>query len=294
MSDEAEQSGAGDEVLVRRRRRRWSEARKRRIVAESYQPGVSVSVVARRHDVNAKPGLRLASPVSGAGACGGRLCPGGCLVGGRGGAGEAAAGADGYRTVSLWADRDCPGGRLARDGRPGCGCGGAVAGARGSGAAMIPVPSEARVWLATGVTDMRRGMNTLALQVQQGLGRDPTFRNGRRFLHCGRQAIPGPTRLQPASGPYRPTTPSTGRNFRRNGAAPGCHEMSWSAKKHCFLLFYNDLVQRHARRSSNRKLIESNSRPRMSTATARIAGAFPIRRIAGICSVKPCNRPTRE
>ena len=30
-----------------------------------------------------------------------------------------------------------------------------------------------RVWLATGVTDMRRGMNTLALQVQQDLGRDP-------------------------------------------------------------------------------------------------------------------------
>ena len=29
------------------------------------------------------------------------------------------------------------------------------------------------MWLATGVTDMRRGMNTLALQVQQDLGRDP-------------------------------------------------------------------------------------------------------------------------
>ena len=53
MSDEAEQSGARGEVMVRRRRRRWSEARKRLIVAESYQPGVSVSVVARRHDVNA-------------------------------------------------------------------------------------------------------------------------------------------------------------------------------------------------------------------------------------------------
>ena len=53
MSDAAEQSGAGGEGRVRRRRRRWSEARKRLIVAESYQPGVSVSVVARRHDVNA-------------------------------------------------------------------------------------------------------------------------------------------------------------------------------------------------------------------------------------------------
>ena len=38
---------------------------------------------------------------------------------------------------------------------------------------MIPVPSGVRVWLATGVTDMRRGMNTLTLQVQQDLGRDP-------------------------------------------------------------------------------------------------------------------------
>ena len=38
---------------------------------------------------------------------------------------------------------------------------------------MIPVPSSARVWLAVGRTDMRRGMNGLALQVQEGLGHDP-------------------------------------------------------------------------------------------------------------------------
>ena len=38
---------------------------------------------------------------------------------------------------------------------------------------MIPVPMDAKVWLAGGVTDMRRGMNSLALQVQEGLGRDP-------------------------------------------------------------------------------------------------------------------------
>ena len=37
---------------------------------------------------------------------------------------------------------------------------------------MIPVPSGARVWLATGVTDMRKGMNGLSLQVQEVLGRD--------------------------------------------------------------------------------------------------------------------------
>ncbi len=34
---------------------------------------------------------------------------------------------------------------------------------------MIPVPSGVRVWLATGVTDMRRGMNGLTLQVQEAI-----------------------------------------------------------------------------------------------------------------------------
>ncbi len=38
---------------------------------------------------------------------------------------------------------------------------------------MIPVSPSVRVWIATGHTDMRRGMNSLALQVQQGLGQDP-------------------------------------------------------------------------------------------------------------------------
>ena len=38
---------------------------------------------------------------------------------------------------------------------------------------MISVPSGVRVWLAVGHTDMRRGMNGLALQVQEALGRDP-------------------------------------------------------------------------------------------------------------------------
>ena len=38
---------------------------------------------------------------------------------------------------------------------------------------MIVPPSGVRVWLATGATDMQRGMNSLALQVQESLHRDP-------------------------------------------------------------------------------------------------------------------------
>ena len=38
---------------------------------------------------------------------------------------------------------------------------------------MIPVASGVRVWIATGYTDMRRGMNSLALLVQEAVKRDP-------------------------------------------------------------------------------------------------------------------------
>ena len=38
---------------------------------------------------------------------------------------------------------------------------------------MIAIPSGVHVWLATAHTDMRRGMNGLALKVQQAVARDP-------------------------------------------------------------------------------------------------------------------------
>lgn len=51
---------------------------------------------------------------------------------------------------------------------------------------MIPVPSSVRVWVATGATDMRKGMNGLALQVQQALDRDP--HGGDLYVFRGRRA----------------------------------------------------------------------------------------------------------
>ena len=51
---------------------------------------------------------------------------------------------------------------------------------------MIPIPNGARVWLATGHTDMRKGFDGLALLVQETLRRDP--HNGHLFVFRGRRA----------------------------------------------------------------------------------------------------------
>ncbi len=48
-----EREGQATSRSDRRRRRLWSAEEKRRIVAETLEPGASVSVVARRHDLNA-------------------------------------------------------------------------------------------------------------------------------------------------------------------------------------------------------------------------------------------------
>ena len=46
-------SGVEAERGKRRRARKWSDADKRRMVAESYAPGATVTAVARRNDINA-------------------------------------------------------------------------------------------------------------------------------------------------------------------------------------------------------------------------------------------------
>ncbi|ODP34998.1 IS66 family insertion sequence element accessory protein TnpB [Pandoraea sp. ISTKB] len=50
---------------------------------------------------------------------------------------------------------------------------------------MIGVPSNARVWIAAGVTDMRCGFNGLAAKVESVLQKDPF--SGHIFLFRGRR-----------------------------------------------------------------------------------------------------------
>lgn len=50
---------------------------------------------------------------------------------------------------------------------------------------MIGLPSGTRVWLAAGVTDMRKGFDGLAAQVQQALAEDPF--SGHVFVFRGRR-----------------------------------------------------------------------------------------------------------
>jgi transposase len=50
---------------------------------------------------------------------------------------------------------------------------------------VIALPAGTRVWLAAGATDMRRGFDGLARQVQQVLGQDPF--SGHLFVFRGRR-----------------------------------------------------------------------------------------------------------
>ena len=50
---------------------------------------------------------------------------------------------------------------------------------------MIPVPAQTRVWLAAGVTDMRKGFNGLAALAEKVLEQDPY--SGHLFVFRGRR-----------------------------------------------------------------------------------------------------------
>lgn len=50
---------------------------------------------------------------------------------------------------------------------------------------MIPIPLGARVWLATGHTDMRKGFDGLALRIQEVLKQNP--HSGHVFVFRGKR-----------------------------------------------------------------------------------------------------------
>jgi len=140
------------------KRRRFSLAEKRRLVAATLKPGASVAAVAREAGIRATQlygwQLRLR----------GSTPKGFC-------AGADRAGGVGRRNAG---DRFCHRRAHAYQWRGGHrGDGGGRCGAGAGPTAMIPIGSGVRVWIATGHTDMRRGMNTLALMVQETLRRNP-------------------------------------------------------------------------------------------------------------------------
>ena len=50
---------------------------------------------------------------------------------------------------------------------------------------MIPVPAQTKVWLAAGVTDMRKGFNGLSALAEKVLEQDPY--SGHLFVFRGRR-----------------------------------------------------------------------------------------------------------
>jgi transposase len=50
---------------------------------------------------------------------------------------------------------------------------------------MIGLPAGTRIWLAAGMTDMRKGFDSLAMQAQSVLGKDPF--SGHVFCFRGRR-----------------------------------------------------------------------------------------------------------
>ena len=85
---------------------------------------------------------------------------------------------------------------------------------------MIPMPSGVRVWIAAGHTDMRRGMQGLALQVQEQLKRDPhggdlyIFRGRRGDLASGCRFTPSGSTGESSSGRRRRRASCRSRRLR--------------------------------------------------------------------------------
>jgi transposase len=177
-------------VLGVERRRRWSKDEKARIVEETLMPGAVGCEVARRRGVAQSllfTWRRQARAAEPGGRDGSILLP--VEIG-------AAATPCGPRRQDIARSSKQPTNEVrrhrnrtwlrkprARRQRSGRRC--ASTGSERSQRTMIPMPSGMRVWIAAGHTDMRRGMQGLALQVQEQLKRDP--HGGDLYIFRGRR-----------------------------------------------------------------------------------------------------------
>ena len=156
------------EVIMRgERRRRWSVEQKREIAAESLEPGISPITVARRYGISS--GLLYTWRRH-------------LLEGSLGTASRPVAKFARVEVMAMPAD---PAPAAPPAVHPAGGQRRASSGARCAGAAMIALQSDVRVYLACGYTDMRKGMQGLAMLVQQMLAEDPF--NGALYAFRGRR-----------------------------------------------------------------------------------------------------------
>ena len=152
------------------RRRRWSDAERVEILEAVFAPGAVVADVASQFDVATSLiyKWRRAEPA-------GRFTPG---HGRRIAEQDGAAGWARRRHRGAPCRRRPGGDRRRRADDPG------ERDLQGA-EAMIPIPAGVQVWIATGHTDMRKGMPGLALQVEEALKRDPN--GGHLYVFRGRR-----------------------------------------------------------------------------------------------------------
>jgi transposase len=176
-------------VCFRNTQRFWSDDEKRSICTQTTVPGVSVAQVARRYAMNANlihnwlkdprfaPEPEIAEPD----------CHGGFLPVEIEGAVavpfvEDASGVDSVVSAER-VDITLSDGRWIFGGRSHRIVWGFGSGRRADG--VIPVPSNTRVWLAAGVTDMRKQFNGLSALAEGVLKQDPY--SGHLFVFRGRR-----------------------------------------------------------------------------------------------------------
>ena len=152
------------EVVETGRRRRWSDDEKLRIVLESFEAPRAISSTARRHGISRSLLMKWRrsfrpEPISPQSQQSGFARDGPCA---EAAPTVAAAPTSGPMVIVIGTDR-----RVIVD--AGVDAAALARVLAGSGAPMIPIPSGVRIWIATGLTDMRRGMQGLSLQVQEAL-----------------------------------------------------------------------------------------------------------------------------